>query len=88
VTLSTWKFGKLPLFGFDVIVADPPWDFQNYSAKGTKKGADPHYRVMPIEAIAALRRRLSATRLLGPSLGDRLHVATSAGCVGRMGRDL
>jgi len=30
MTISTWSFGDLPIFGFDVIVADPPWDFQNF----------------------------------------------------------
>jgi N6-adenosine-specific RNA methylase IME4 len=44
----------LPPFGYDVIVADPPWDFKNYSDAGTKKGADPHYRVMTISDIKAL----------------------------------
>jgi N6-adenosine-specific RNA methylase IME4 len=37
-----------------VIVADPPWDFENYSDAGTAKGADPHYAVMPLDAITAL----------------------------------
>lgn len=50
-----WQFGKLSMFGYDVIVADPPWDFKNYSDKGTVKGADPHYEVMPLSAIQALR---------------------------------
>jgi len=50
-----WQFGTLPMFGFDVIVADPPWYFENYSAAGTKKGADPHYDVMTLDAIKALR---------------------------------
>jgi N6-adenosine-specific RNA methylase IME4 len=51
----TWQFGALRMFGYDVIVADPPWDFENYSAAGTLKGADPHYDVMPLNAIKALR---------------------------------
>jgi hypothetical protein len=42
------------MFGYDLIVADPPWDFENYSDAGTKKGADPHYSVMPLEAIKTL----------------------------------
>jgi hypothetical protein len=32
----------LPPLSCDVIIADPPWDFENYSAAGTAKGADPH----------------------------------------------
>jgi N6-adenosine-specific RNA methylase IME4 len=43
------------MFGYDVIIADPPWDFVNYSDAGTLKGADPHYSVMPVHAIKALR---------------------------------
>jgi len=50
-----WKFDNLRMFGYDVIVADPPWDFENYSNAGTRKGADPHYDVMTLDAIKALR---------------------------------
>lgn len=50
-----WQFGNLRMFGYDLIVADPPWDFENYSDTGTKKGADPHYHVMPLTEIKALR---------------------------------
>lgn len=50
-----WPFGGLQTFGYDLIVCDPPWDFENYSPKGTKKGADPHYAVMPLSTIKALR---------------------------------
>jgi N6-adenosine-specific RNA methylase IME4 len=50
----TWPFGTLKPLSYDLIVADPPWDFVNYSDKGTKKGADPHYRVMSLEDIRAL----------------------------------
>jgi N6-adenosine-specific RNA methylase IME4 len=50
----TWPFGQLRPFAYDVIVVDPPWDFENYSDAGTKKGADPHYKVMDLEAIKVL----------------------------------
>ena len=53
--MTTWHFGTLRMFGYDAIVADPPWDFENYSEAGTKKGADPHYSVMALEKIKALR---------------------------------
>lgn len=43
-----------PIGGFPVILADPPWGFDNWSAKGTGKGAVQHYPVMSIEAISAL----------------------------------
>ena len=35
--MAAWQFGTLAMFGYDVIVADPPWDFENYSDAGTKK---------------------------------------------------
>jgi len=49
-----WPFGSLRPISYDLIVADPPWDFINYSDKGTRKGADPHYRVMSLADIQAL----------------------------------
>ena len=52
--MSAWPFCDLPPLSYDVIVADPPWDFKNYSPAGTAKGADPHYRVMSLDAIKAL----------------------------------
>lgn len=50
----TWPFHQLTPLSYEVIVADPPWDFENYSDAGTKKGADPHYAVMPLDGITAL----------------------------------
>jgi N6-adenosine-specific RNA methylase IME4 len=55
MTVPAWQFGDPQMFGFDVIIADPPWDFKNYSDAGTLKGADPHYDVMTLDAIKALR---------------------------------
>jgi len=52
--MSAWPFCDLPPLSYDVIVADPPWDFKNYSPAGTAKGADPHYNVMSLDAIKAL----------------------------------
>jgi N6-adenosine-specific RNA methylase IME4 len=52
--MTAWQFDTLAMFGYDTIVADLPWDFENYSDAGTKKGADPHYAVMPLEAIKVL----------------------------------
>jgi N6-adenosine-specific RNA methylase IME4 len=51
---TAWPFGALHPFSYDVIVIDPPWDLENYSAAGTKKGADPHYDVMTLDDIKAL----------------------------------
>lgn len=40
---------------FDLILADPPWQFQTRSAKGiTSKGAGGQYRTMDLDAIKAL----------------------------------
>lgn len=50
----TWPFGTLDLMSHDTIIADPPWDFENYSDAGTGKGADPHYAVMSLADIMAL----------------------------------
>lgn len=51
----SWEFGHLQMFGYDLIVADPPWDFRLYSEAGARKSARAHYRTMPIEAIKAMR---------------------------------
>ena len=52
--LDFLRYGALAMFGYDVVGAVPPLFFENYSDAGTKKGADPHYGVMPPEAIKAL----------------------------------
>lgn len=44
------------MFGYDLIVADPPWRFELYNEEtGSEKGAAAHYRTMSLEEIAALR---------------------------------
>lgn len=50
----SWPFASLPMFGFRVILADPPWAFENYSAAGEDRNANRHYSTMTPEAIAAL----------------------------------
>lgn len=50
----TWPFGNLQMFGYDVIVIDPPTRFELYSDKGNKKSAGAQYELMSWEAIAAL----------------------------------
>jgi len=45
---------ELPLFHFGVILADPPWYFENYSEKGEGKNPVAHYDCMDLEAIKAL----------------------------------
>jgi N6-adenosine-specific RNA methylase IME4 len=39
---------------YGAIYADPPWSFQNWSAKGTGRNAISHYDCLSFEALAAL----------------------------------
>lgn len=46
-----WPFADLSMFGYDVIVADPPWDFELYSEKGNTKSASRHYGTLPLAKL-------------------------------------
>lgn len=48
-------FSNLPLFGFDVVVADPPWLYDLRSSNGEAKSPQAHYSCMPLDAIKDLR---------------------------------
>jgi len=50
----TWPFGDLQMFGYDVIVADPPWAFELRSEAGEGKSAAAHYDLMSLDAIKVL----------------------------------
>ena len=50
----TWPFDPHPPCSYDVVLADPPWKFHHYSAKGEGKAATRHYRTMSFEDICAL----------------------------------
>lgn len=50
----TWPFGDLQMFGYGAILADPPWYFRNFSAKGEAKNPVAHYACMSTADIAAL----------------------------------
>lgn len=52
--MITWPFAPLRMFGYDVIVIDPPTRFELRSAKGAGKSAASHYRLMSWEDLAAL----------------------------------
>lgn len=39
---------------YNVILADPPWNFTTYSDKGKDRSAEQHYNTMSLEAISAL----------------------------------
>lgn len=57
------KFKALrPPGGFRVILADPPWLFETFSAKGLGKSAQRHYDCMPTEEIAAMPVELLAAK--------------------------
>lgn len=43
-----------PQGGFRVILADPPWAFDNYSEKGEGKNPKAHYDCMSVDEIAAM----------------------------------
>lgn len=43
-----------PAGGFGFIMADPPWSFDNFSAKGEAKNPKAHYACTPAEWISAL----------------------------------
>lgn len=49
------SLAELPLFGFDCIVADPPWLFEQWSVKGEGKAPQAHYKCLPAETIARMR---------------------------------
>lgn len=54
---SDWPadvFAGLPLFGFDLIMADPPWHFATHSAKGQSKGPLAEYRTWTLRKIQSL----------------------------------
>jgi N6-adenosine-specific RNA methylase IME4 len=50
----TWPFGDLPMFGHNIIYADPAWPFDNYSAKGESRNPNRHYDTLSIPQIQAL----------------------------------
>lgn len=54
---SPWPsdvFAEFPVFGFDVVMYDPPWPYIARSAKGQGKGAANLYRTWTLEKIASL----------------------------------
>ncbi len=49
------RLEDVPLFAYDFVMVDPPWLFETYSAKGTKKSPQAHYSCMPLPEIRRLR---------------------------------
>lgn len=46
---------SLPLFSYDLVMCDPPWCWETYSAKGQEKSPEAQYGTMTFEEIEALR---------------------------------
>lgn len=81
-----------PSSGYRLIVADPPWDFGNWSVKGEAKSPKAQYSCMPTEDICALPIEAIASRnsvlLLWatfPMLPDAFRVMASWGFTYRTG---
>lgn len=53
-SIMTDIFEHLENGSYDLIMADPPWNFKNYSKKGEGKGAAGQYRCMSLDDIKAL----------------------------------
>jgi N6-adenosine-specific RNA methylase IME4 len=49
------RIEDVPLFRYGLIMADPPWAFQNWSATGETKNATAHYRCSSLHWIRGLR---------------------------------
>lgn len=49
--LFNWPFQHLNPHSYDFIMADPPWDFGNWNAKGERKNPKRHYRCLPLAEI-------------------------------------
>lgn len=51
---SAWPFGAMTHFGYDFIMADPPWRFRVWSEKGEEKSPEAQYETMALDEIARL----------------------------------
>ncbi|GAA6162587.1 MT-A70 family methyltransferase [Pelagimonas sp. KU-00592-HH] len=49
------KFSQIPLFHYDLIMADCPWLYRNWSEAGEHKNASAQYSCMSIDDIRRLR---------------------------------
>lgn len=52
--MNEWMFDPLIPLSFDLILADPPWDFQLYSEAGADKSASAQYDTMSLADIMAM----------------------------------
>lgn len=80
------KLHEIPDNHYGCIIADPPWQFRTYSAKGEAKSPQAHYRVMsldgiknmPVEKMAAMRCVLLLWAT-APMLPQAIEVMTAWG---------
>lgn len=49
-----WPFGDLSPRAFGRIIADPPWAFDNYSAKGEERNPKAHYACLDLDTLKNL----------------------------------
>lgn len=52
---------------YRVVLADPPWHHENYSAKGDGRSANRHYPVMSLDDICGFAREVGLTHALLPN---------------------
>lgn len=52
--MSGWPFENLTPLAYGAILADPPWNFRNWSPAGEGRHAKNHYRVMSLHEIKSL----------------------------------
>ena len=50
----SWPFDPLKMFGYDVVMIDPPWKWEAWGGGGEWKSANRQYQTMSIEQIEAL----------------------------------
>lgn len=84
----TFPFAPLRMFGFDVIVADPPTQFELYSEAGNEKSASAQYDIMSWDDLGALPighlAKANAILLLwacAPTLPKSLSLMTAWGAL-------
>ncbi len=49
------EFSQVPLFRYGLIMADPPWSYENWSEGGEHKNASAKYGCMDLDAIKAMQ---------------------------------
>jgi len=83
---SDWPWGDLRPGAYGMIMADPPWRFELYSAKGEAKSPQAQYDTLTLDEIAALPVAELATPdsvlwlwATAPMLRDQMAIAEAWG---------